>query len=453
MNPDTDRLSPPEVRGPVIVKLWRGVRDPLGYLTEIEARFGDIVALRKGRTYAVFHPDYVKHVLQDNHANYEKGARYRSALAPLMGNGLFTSEGAFWLRQRRIAQGAFHRTHLPALLAPVRECLQDAAEQWGAKGRAGESVALREEMTGLTLRAALRMFFGVDAQSQMSALIEAVFGVNEEIKLARAFLPVHLPKWAPTPGRRRFARSLRTIDEFVYRIIAQRKAAPDPGTDLVGRLISARDPETGEAMDDVQLRDEIVTMLNAGHDTVTDAIVWTIVLLSQHREAQERARAEVRRVAGGDWPAAAALEQMEFLGRVFREVLRLYPPAWGFGRTSIHADTLGGYRIPAGCVVVMSPFIMHRSPRFWERPELFDPDRFLPAASAARPKFAYFPFGSGPRMCIGANLAMLEAPLIVAALLQRFEFELAPETVVTLSPRISLRPGGRVGVVFHSAQD
>jgi cytochrome P450 len=451
MSPTQPPLTvPPEVRAPVIVKLWRAVHDPLGFLTEIEARFGDIATLRAGRSYAVFHPDYVKHVLQDNHANYEKGPRYRSALAPLMGNGLFTSEGAFWLKQRRTAQGAFQRAHLAELVAPVRECVTEAADLWDKKGRAGESVALREEVTALTLRAALRMFFGVDAQAHMAALIDAVFGVNEEIKLGRAFLPVHLPDWAPTPGRRRFARSLRTIDEFVYRIIAQRKAASNPGTDLVGRLIRARDPETGEAMDDLQLRDEIVTMLNAGHDTVTDAIVWTVVLLAQHPESQARARAEVRRLAGADWPDPGTVEQMEFLGRVFREVLRLYPPAWGFGRTSIHVDTIGGYTIPADCLVVISPFITHRSPRFWEQPEMFDPDRFLPAASAARPKFAYFPFGSGPRMCIGANLAMLEAPLIVAALLQRFTFELAPGTVLTLSPRISLRPGERVGVVFRT---
>lgn len=442
----------PVVPEPLVVRVWRGLRDPLSFLAGLEARYGDFVILREGRTFAVFNPDYVKHVLQDNHANYEKGQKYRSALMPLMGNGLFTSEGAFWLRQRRIAQGAFLRAHLPASAEEIRACVADMVEAWDRKARAQQPVALREEITGLSLRAALRMLFGVDAKAEMPALVEAVFGVNEEIKLGRVFLPVHLPKWVPTPGRRRFARSLRTIDDFVHHVIAQRKAAADPGTDLAGLLMAARDPETGERMDDLQLRDELVTMLNAGHDTVTDAIVWTLVLLASNPAARERARAEVRQFAGSDWPSASSLNSMEFLGRVFRESLRLYPPAWGFGRTALHADSIGGYPVPAGGVVVLSPYVMHRSPRFWDRPEEFDPDRFLPAASAGRPKFAYFPFGSGPRMCIGASLASMEAPLVVASLLQRFDFELPQGANIELSPRISLRPKAMVPMQLRALQ-
>jgi cytochrome P450 len=436
--------EPPATQTSLVKRIWHGVRDPLGFLIDLEARYGDIVTMRAGRSYAIFHPDYVKHVLQDHYANYEKGEKYRATLSPLMGNGLFTSEGAFWLRQRRIAQGAFQRTQLPAFGDHIIACVSDMVARWEHKARAGEPVALREEITELTLRAALRTMFGVDAQAQMPTLVGAVFGVNEEIKFGRAFLPVRLPEWVPTPGRRRFARSLRIIDEFVYRIIAERQAAADPGTDLTGLLIRAQDPETGERMDDRQLRDELVTMLNAGHDTVTDAVVWCLVLLATNPEARARARAEVQQAAGPAWPTAASLNAMEFLGRAFRETLRLYPPAWGFARTALHADTIGGYTIPAGGMVIMSPYVMHRSPRLWDRPEAFDPDRFLPAASAGRPKFAYFPFGSGPRMCIGASLASMEAPLIVAALLQRFDFALPPGTTVDVSPRLSLRPKGTV---------
>ena len=442
--------EPPVTPDPLFLRIWHGLRDPLGYLTGLEARFGDIVTLRTGRTYAIFHPDHVKHVLQDNHANYDKGEKYRAALAPLMGNGLFTSEGAFWLRQRRIAQGAFQRTQLPVFADTILESVSVMVDEWEQKARQREPVALREELTGLTLRAALRMLFGVDASREMPALIDAVFGVNEEIKLGRVFVPVHLPTWVSTPGRRRFARSLGTIDEFVYRIIARRRAASDPGTDLIGLLISARDPETGESMSDLQLRDEIVTMLNAGHDTVTDAVVWTLVLLAMNPEARERAREEVLRVAGFDPPSVGSLGAMEFLGRVFRETLRLYPPAWGFGRTAIQADSFGRYTIPARSLVLLSQYVVHRSPRFWDRPLMFDPDRFLPAASAARQKFAYFPFGSGPRMCIGASLAAMEAPLIVAALLQRFDFELPAGTTVEPSPRISLRPKGTVPLLVRA---
>jgi cytochrome P450 len=439
--PTPDPPRPPES---LPIRIWRGTRDPLAFLSDLEARFGDIVMLRKGRTYAVFHPDYVKHVLQDNHANYTKGAKYRSVMEPLMGNGLFTSEGAFWLRQRRLAQGAFQRAHMPGFAVSIVDCLADFLPEWERKARSHETVALREEITALTLRATLRMLFGVDATSQMPTLIDAVFGVNEEIHPARAFVPIRLPAWVSTPGRRRFAKSLRVIDDFVYGIIARRRAAADPGADLVGLLLSARDPETGESMDDVQLRDELVTMLNAGHDTVTDAVVWTLTQLALDAGARARARDEVLRVAGSAWPTPASLEGMEYLGRVFRETLRLCPPAWGFGRTAIEADEIGGYAIPAGSTVILSPWVVHRSPRFWHQPLVFDPDRFLPAAAAGRAKLAYFPFGAGPRMCIGANLASMEAPLIVASILQRFDFDFPEGTTVKFSPRISLRPEGTV---------
>jgi cytochrome P450 len=435
--------EPPEPPEWLLTRIWRGARDPLAFLTDLEQRFGDIVTLRTGRTYAVFHPDYVKHVLQDNHANYRKGEKYRSVLVPLMGNGLFTSDGAFWLRQRRIAQGAFHRSHLPGFAAAILECVADFIPEWERKARGNHLVALREEITALTLRATLRMLFGVDATSQMPVLVAAVHGVHNEIHPARAFIPVHLD-WIRTPGQRRFARSLQVIDEFVYRIIDQRKAATEPGSDLLGLFMAARDPETGDRMDDVQLRDELVTMLNAGHDTVTDAIVWTLTQLALHPEARARARDEVVRLAGPEWPTPESLEGMEYLGRVFRETLRLCPPAWGFGRTAIGDDVIGGYAIPAGSTVLLSPWVVHRSPRFWNEPLRFDPDRFLPEAAAARAKMAYFPFGAGPRMCIGANLASMEAPLILAAILQRFDFEIPDGTPLAFSPRISLRPARTV---------
>jgi cytochrome P450 len=438
--PETLLHEPPVLPMPLIGRIWRGVRDPLGFLVSLEAQYGDIVTLRSGRSYAIFHPDYVKHVLQDHYANYEKGEKYRAALSPLMGNGLFTSEGAFWLRQRRIAQGAFQKTQLPVFGDHILACVADMIADWDRKARAHEPAPLREALTELTLRATLRMLFGVDAQADMPALTQAVHGVNDEIKFGRLFLPVRLPAWVPTPSRQRFARSLHTIDEFVYRIIRQRQTASDPGTDLVGLLVRAQDPETGERMDDRQLRDEVVTMLNAGHDTVTDATVWTLVLLAQHPEVQARVRDEVERTAGADGPSAVSLPAMDLLGRVFRETLRLYPPAWGFGRTALQPDTFGQYTVPAGGLVIISPYVMHRSPRLWDRPEAFDPDRFLPAAAASRPKFAYVPFGSGPRMCIGANLAMMEAPLIVASLLRRFDISLPPDTNLEVSPRLSLRP-------------
>lgn len=436
---------------PFPVRLWRGLRDPLGFLTDLEARHGDIVSLRPGRV-VVFSPSMVKRVLQDNHTNYEKGERYRTALAPLLGNGLFTSEGAFWLRQRRIAQGAFQKSSLPAFAAIVRDGFDGLLPSWERHAREGTLVDVRADLTALTLQTTLRMLFGVDASREMPLLAKAIVGVNEEIHLARGFMPWHPAHWLPTPGQRRFDRALAVIDEFVERVIAKRQAQAEPGSDLLGLLIAARDPETGERMDARQLRDEAVTMLNAGHDTVTDAAVWTLVQLATHPEAQARARDEVTAVAGGSPVTVEALAAMPFVGRAFREALRLCPPGWAFSRAAIGDDILDGYRIGAGTMVVLSPFAVHRSPRYWDRPLDFEPDRFLPEASVGRPRFAYFPFGSGPRMCIGAGVASMEAPLMVATLLQRFAVELPADQVVAFSPRISLRPKGTLRLRLRALQ-
>lgn len=434
----------PVLEQPLPVRIWRGVNNPLRFLTELEQQFGDIVMLRKGRSLAVFHPDYIRHVLQDNHPNYQKGPRYRAALAPLMGNGLFTSEGSFWMRQRRLAQPAFQRHHLESFAGPAAQCAQDMLERWERKARDAQPVGVREELTELTLRIALKNLFGTDADRQLETLIPAINEVNDQIKLASAFLPIHLPKWVPTPKRRRFKAGISIIDEFIYRIISERRANPRDQDDLVALLLRSRDAQTGEQMDDVQLRDELVTMLNAGHDTVTDAIGWTMVLLAQNPEHRIRARAEVLQALGDQNPTPETLANMPYLARVFHESLRLHPPAWAFARTSINEDTIGSYRIPAGILVIVSPYVLHHSQRYWDRPHEFDPDRFLPEKSQARHKYAFLPFGTGPRKCIGAGLAAIEAPLVLAAILQRFDFELMSGGSVVPDPRISLRPKGTV---------
>jgi cytochrome P450 len=426
------------------VRIWRGITDPIHLLSSLQASFADIVALRQGVSYAVFHPDYVKRVLQDNYPNYEKGERYRAALSPLMGNGLFLSEGPFWLRQRRLAQVAFQNVRTAAFDQPMLAHVARMLDAWAVNARSGQPVALRQELVDLTLRITLHIVFSRHADSQMPALIDAVQGVNQDVRFGTQFLPFHLPAWMPTPGRLRFNRSLRTIDEFVNGLVARRRSSPSPSADLVDLLLHARDDEIGEAMTDLQVRDELVTFLNAGHDTVTDAVLWTLVLLAQHPEAAGRVRQEIASTVGTAPLSFAALQGMPYLARVFHESLRLFPPAWGFARRAINGDTLGPYRIPAGALLVISPFVTHRAPQFWEQPEAFDPDRFLPERAAARPKFAYFPFGGGPRQCIGMGVAMMEAPLILASILQRFDVVLRSGTVVRPAPRISLRPEGTV---------
>jgi cytochrome P450 len=436
--------DPPRTPGLRFLKILRVIRDPLGFLTNLEAQAGDIVMLRRGFSYAVFHPDYVKQVLQDHHLTYEKGKRYRAALQPIMGNGLFTSEGPFWLRQRRLAQIAFQRARMATFDEPMLDCLSDLMSQWAVKAERGEPVNLRDDLTALTLRITLRILFSTDADRHMAALIEAVQGIHQDVRFGEQFLPFHLPKWVPTPKHRRFARGIRVTDQFVYDVIAERRAATDPGSDLVGLLLQAKDEKTGESMSDLQLRDELVTFLNAGHDTVTDAVLWTLVLLAKHPEAREGVRQEISSAVGDRTLSGEALKDMPYLGRVFHEALRLYPSAWVFARVTMKDDRFGKYHVPAGSMVVLSPYVTQRSPRFWDQPESFRPDRFLPDATASRPRFAYFPFGGGPRQCIGAGMAMIEAPLILASIVQRFDFDLARRDEVIPDPRLSLRPKGTV---------
>jgi cytochrome P450 len=324
----------------------------------------------------------------------------------------------------------------------IVECAADMVRDWEGKTSSGEAIDLRKELVIATLRVTLRNLFHVEPD--LAKLAPAVAEVSEQVHFGKQFVPFHLPKWVQTPAQRRFARGMEAIDAFVYGVIAQRKAETAPGDDLVSLLQRARDEETGEGMSDLQLRDELVTMLVAGHDTVTDAIVWTLILLAQHPEFQQPLREELRRVAGSQWPTLESLKELDLLGRVIHESLRLYPSAWVFARTALSEDEIGGYRIPAGSIVAISPYVMHRSRRFWEDPLRFDPDRFLPERSADRPRFAYFPFGGGQRQCIGAGLAMVEVPLILAGILQHFDFEVPDAQSILPSPRISLRPKGIV---------
>ncbi len=350
-----------------------------------------------------------------------------------MGNGLFTSEGAFWLRQRRIAQGAFQKAHLPIFGDHVLACVADAMPDWERKARANEPVPLRETLTELILRATLRMLFGVDAQNEMPVLVKALHGVHSDIKFGRLFLPVKLPAWVPTPSRRRFSQSMATVDEFIYRIIHERQAAADPGTDLVGLLVRAQDPETGERMNDRQLHDEVATMIHAGHDTVTDATLWTLVLLARHPEMQARVRDEVERTTGGAGRAPRRCRPWISWARVPRSAaplslgLGLCPERASGGHLRLVHDPEGRSRDhlalrDAPIAALLGPARGVRSRSL--------PARRLGVAAQVRA----FPFGSGPRMCIGANMALLEAPLIVASVLQRFDISLPPDVNLATSP-------------------
>ena len=415
--------------------------DPLHHFVQWGARYGDVVGLRvPGVRFAyVFHPDGVRHVLQTNAKNYSKQTRGYEKMRLFLGNGLLTSEGDFWKRQRRIAAPAFHRQRIEGFATRMTTATTDMLARWSAPSVTPRTVDLDRELMTLTMRIASETLLGKDLS-----------GDADEVRDALSFLTVNtntritglldVPLAVPTPANRRFVESVRTLDAVLSGLLAERRRSTVQHDDLLGMLLEARDEETGEAMTDAQLRDEAVTIFSAGHETTSNALAWTFLLLARHPAEAARLYEEVDRALGGRTPTLADLPSLPFTRNVIQESMRLFPPAWITGRRAEADDVVCGYRIPAGTQMLVSPWATHRHPQFWEDPEAFDPDRFLPARSEGRAPFAYLPFGGGPHVCIGNNFAMMEAQLILAQVSQRFRLELVPGANVVAERGITLRP-------------
>jgi cytochrome P450 len=349
-----------------------------------------------------------------------------------------TSEGAFWLRQRRIAQPAFHRRRIAALAGVMTDAAREMAVEWDAIASAGQPVDVGEEMMRLTRTVVLRALLGADLGPFTSRIDGAWSVMNEHI--GDSFWSLGLTEGWPTARNRRFQAARAVLRGAVEYAIRQRRAEPSEGHDLLSMLLAARDEDTGEAMTDEQLRVEVTTFLLAGQETTSLALTWTFYLLSQHAAVRERVEAELDSVLGGRAAAYEDLPHLPYTRRVIDEAMRLYPPAWGFSRQALADDELGGYRLPRGWLAFLMPYVLHRQPAYWPDPERFDPDRFTPERSAERPKFAYLPFGAGPRQCIGNQFALLEAHLSVATLAQTHRLRLVPGHPVEPWPLITLRP-------------
>jgi cytochrome P450 len=407
--------------------------DPLRFLTELRERFGDVARFQIGpmKSYLLSHPDAIRHVLVDRSQNYTKHTRDYDKLRISLGDGLVTSEGEFWRRQRRIAQPAFHREQI----ARFGETMVARTEAMLARWRdRTEPFDVAREMTRLTLEIVSATLFSVDLGAQLDEIEGAVSIANRQT-YERIISIIDLPLWVPTPRNLEMKRSLRTFDEIIFERLRARRAAGG-GDDLLGMLLAARDPETGEGMSDAQLRDEIVTMFVAGHETTANGLAWCLWLLATHPEVEARARAQA--AALGRRATLADLPALGYLRQVFQEALRLYPPVWGIGRGAVEADEIGGYAIDAGADVTICQWVTHRHPALWRDPERFDPDRF---ADGEISRYAYFPFSTGARQCIGNNFALMEGQLILATLLQHERLELVSETVVP-EPLVTLRPRG-----------
>ncbi|MCZ7567118.1 MAG: cytochrome P450 [Ardenticatenaceae bacterium] len=424
-------------------------RDPLTFYLNAQRQFGDVIRFRGGpwRWYLLAHPDDVKHVLQDNHPNYRKG-RFYDLLRPTLGEGLLTSEGRFWLQQRRLAQPAFHRQRLASFATTMTDATARMLERWQVYARSGEPFNVAAEMMRLTLEVVGGTLFSTDVTGEAEAVGRALTVVIEYVNdLETRLFP--LPPSIPTPANRRYRAAQRTLDEVVRHVIDERRRAGTDRGDLLSMLLLAQDEETGASMNDRQLRDEVMTIFLAGHETTANALAWTWYLLSKHPSAGRRLHAELADMLGGRRPTVEDLPRLNYARMVIEEALRLYPPVWGFGRQAITDDEVGGYFLPANSLVVLSPYVTHRHPDFWENPEGFDPQRFMPQHAAARPRFAHFPFSGGPRQCIGNAFAMMEAQLILAMVAQRYRLDLVPGHSVEAEPTVTLRPRHGILVTLH----
>jgi cytochrome P450 len=418
-------------------------RDPLQFCLNLMRTYGDVTrfGVLTQPAFLITHPDGVQHVLQENHRNYNKQALIWQRFQLLTGEGLITNDGDSWLRQRRLMQPAFHRHHLAAFGALMTEATVAMCERWDGLAQRAEAPDITVEMKHLTQRIGGLALFSLDLSDQTATLGQAFDTVNQ-LFVHYLFAPFVALR-VPTPRNRRFRAALRRLDEVVQGIITQRRH--EQTGDLLSLLLQARDEESGQGMTDRQLRDEVLTLLVGSYETTANALVWTWYLLSQHPDVEARLHAELDAVLGGHPPAVADLANLPYTRMVLEESMRLYPPAWSWVRNTVEDDEIGGYRIPAKSLIFLSPYLTHRHPLFWEQPEQFDPQRFTPERSAGRPRYAYFPFGGGPRLCLGKNFTLLEAPLILATVAQRYQLRLVPgqrvEPVgwVTLVPRDGLR--------------
>ncbi len=426
-------------------------RDLLSFYMDATRRYGDIVRFGRGLYSICFvaHPDYVKQVLQDNLGNYPKKNRFNDMLKPLAGEGLLTSDGEAWRQRRRLSQPAFHRERLAGFATDMTEATQAMLARWAPLAERGQAFDVSQEMRRVTLSIVGRALFSANIGADSDEMGQALTIIFEHINHRFRHL-LSWPESVPTPRNRRFHTAIATIDRLSYRLIAEHRRADTDSGDLLSMLIAVRDEETGQGLNDRQLRDEVGTFLAAGHETTAVTLSWVWYLLSKHPHIERQVHAELDEVLGGRTPTVEDLPRLSHTRMVIQETLRLYPPAWALSRGIADSDDIDGYPIPAGALMVLSPYVTHRHPAFWDNPEGFEPERFTPEQVAERPRYAYFPFGGGPRQCIGNEFALMETQLIIAMVVQRYRLQLVPGQHIEPDPIATLRPSSGVQVTLHA---
>ena len=436
---------PPGPKGKPIMGVMREFnRDTLGFIERCRD-FGDVVRTRFlwVHAYFLYNPADIETLLTTNARSYRKAESLRSPFFHrLVGNGLVTSEGDFWRRQRRLAQPAFHRQRISS----YGDIMVQYAQRMIANWHDGEPRDLSRDMTRLTLEIVVKTLFNSDVSKDADHIGQVL------TSLVKPFASQATVKWIldnrlPTPGHRKYFNAVSEIDRIVFRIIAERRASGYDEGDLLSMLLQAQDDD-GTRMSDAQLRDEVMTLFLAGHETTALALSWSWYLLASHPEAEQKFHAELDDVLGGRTPAVSDMSNLKYTEMIAKEAMRLYPPAYAVGREAIEETEIGGFRVPKGTQLFAFQWVTHRDPRYFDDPAAFKPERWTSENSEPLPKYAYFPFGGGPRQCIGNYFAMMEIVLLLATIGQRFRFTLADEKVEVL-PVLSLRPKSGIKVTLH----
>jgi cytochrome P450 len=419
-------------------------RDRLGVLSRWAQEYGDVVWARFGPRYLVFinHPDLVEEVLVNQNRKFIKHYRLRDATRTL-GQGLLISEGDFWRGQRRLAQPAFHRERIAAYGQLMVKLTDGMLATW-ADGQARDA---QDDMMRLTLEIVAKALFDAEVGGD-SAEVRAAMETLMRAFVVRTARLISPPHWLPTPMNIRVEHAIRRLERLLLSIIAERRKSGEDRGDLLSMLLRAQDEESGRRMSDSQLRDEMMTLFMAGHETTANTLAWAWFLLSGHPEAEARLHKELDEVLGGRSPTVADLPRLTYTESVINETLRIYPTVWMLGREAIEPLELGGYQIPVGTTIFMPQWVIHRDSRWFEGPLEFRPERWRAGLLQRIPRYSYFPFGGGPRICIGNNFALMESSLVLATIAQNFRLHLAPDADVTPLATITLRPAHGVKVIL-----
>jgi cytochrome P450 len=420
-------------------------RDRLGSLSRWAREYGDVVWARFGPRSVVFvtHPDLVEEVLVNQNRKFIKHYRLRDATRTL-GQGLLISEGEFWRGQRKLAQPAFHRERIAAYGQLMVDLTQRMLGNW-AEGQVRDA---QDDMMKVTLEIVAKTLFDAEI-GRDSADVSAAMETLMQAFVVRTASLISPPHWLPTPMNIRVEHAVRRLERIILSIIAERRASGEDRGDLLSMLLRAQDEDSGRRMSDSQLRDEVMTLFMAGHETTANTLAWTWFLLARHPEAEAQLHLELEQVLGGRVPSVSDLPRLPYTESVINETLRVYPTVWMLGREAIEPVELGGYPIPVGTTIFMPQWVIHRDSRWFDDPEAFRPERWQGGLMQRIHRYAYFPFGGGPRICIGNNFALMEAALVLATVAQKFRLTLAPDARVTPLPTMTLRPANGVKVLLH----